>query len=63
MEVLIACSKAYEALCADDLGISTKCQTVKSTLLDQLSETYKQAFLDYYNEQVIKNLFVKSLTF
>ncbi|VEL22491.1 unnamed protein product [Protopolystoma xenopodis] len=32
------------------MSISAKCQTVRATLLDRLSELYRGSFLNYFNE-------------
>ncbi|CAL8094125.1 unnamed protein product [Calicophoron daubneyi] len=48
---LLACSRLYEALCADELSTAAKCQTVRGTLLDRLTELYRNAFLNYFNDQ------------
>lgn len=49
---LLACSRVYESLCIDELSISAKCQTVRGTLLDRLVDLYRDAFLNYFNDQV-----------
>ncbi|CAH8671635.1 unnamed protein product [Schistosoma bovis] len=48
---LLACSRVYESLCIDELSISAKCQTVRGTLLDRLVDLYRDAFLNYFNDQ------------
>uniref|UniRef100_A0A5K3ESR2 SCD domain-containing protein n=2 Tax=Mesocestoides corti TaxID=53468 RepID=A0A5K3ESR2_MESCO len=50
-ETLLACSRVYEAVCQEDLSIAANCQTVQSTLFDKLSDLYRRAFLNYFNEQ------------
>ncbi|CDS37551.1 cohesin subunit SA 1 [Echinococcus multilocularis] len=50
-ETLLACSRAYEVLCQDDLSIAANCQTVRGTLFDRLTDLYRRAFLSYFNEQ------------
>ncbi|THD21172.1 Cohesin subunit [Fasciola hepatica] len=48
---LLACSRLYEVVCVDELSIATKCQTVRGTLLDRLTEIYRSAFLNYFSDQ------------
>ncbi|CAH8682361.1 unnamed protein product [Schistosoma rodhaini] len=50
-QTLLACSRVYESLCIDELSISAKCQTVRGTLLDRLVDLYRDAFLNYFNDQ------------
>nr|CAH8872682.1 unnamed protein product [Trichobilharzia regenti] len=48
---LLACARVYESLCLDELSIAAKCQTVRGTLLDHLVDLYRDAFLNYFNDQ------------
>ncbi|TGZ72694.1 hypothetical protein CRM22_001934 [Opisthorchis felineus] len=48
---LLACSRLYETLCADELSVAAKCQTVRGTLLDRLTDVYRNSFLNYFNDQ------------
>ncbi|KAF8565992.1 hypothetical protein P879_06467 [Paragonimus westermani] len=48
---LLACSRLYESLCLDELSVAAKCQTVRGTLLDRLTDIYRNAFLNYFNDQ------------
>ncbi|KAH8867922.1 Cohesin subunit SA-2 [Schistosoma japonicum] len=50
-QTLLACSRVYESLCIDELSIASKCQTVRGTLLDRLVDLYRDAFLNYFNDQ------------
>lgn len=42
-DVLEACSKTYEALCAEDLAIHSRCAVARGTLIDSLKDQYKKA--------------------
>lgn len=48
-DILMYISQVFESLCADELSISTKCQTARGTLLDRLAEVYRRSYGQYYN--------------
>jgi cohesin complex subunit SA-1/2 len=47
-EVLEACAKTLETLCADNLAIYTRCDVARSTLINMLVNMLNEA-LDEYN--------------
>jgi len=61
-EVLEACAKTFETLCADNLAIYTRCNVARSTLIDMLVNKFKEA-LDEYNSVIkgVINFFFVSL--
>jgi hypothetical protein len=63
-EVLEACAKTLETLCADNLAIYTRCDVARSTLIDMLVNKFKEA-LDEYNSLIegVNNFCAESLIF
>lgn len=49
-EVLLACSKTYESLCDDQLGIQQRCETEKSKLIDALVIQLRQKVGQFHSE-------------
>jgi len=64
-EVLEACAKTFETLCADNLAIYMRCNVARSTLINMLVNKLNEA-LDEYNyfmEGVIHFFLLQSLHF
>ncbi|PAA68029.1 hypothetical protein BOX15_Mlig017969g1, partial [Macrostomum lignano] len=50
-EVLLSFARVFESLTQEELQIGSKCLAVLSTLIDRLVESYKQAYLNYFQEE------------
>ncbi len=53
-EVLENCSKVLELFCNEDYAIAGKCNTTKSTLIDQLTAKFREAYQDFFQEVSIE---------
>lgn len=49
-EVLLSCSKTYESLCGEQLGIQQRCETAKSKLMDELVIQLRQKINQFHSD-------------